>query len=92
MQCLSIIEMILQKVCIHRIVPQKVGENCFEMVIKRRLKMFPNDDGAGAKRDVNVSKSALMLTDCCLITMETSIREEEGEGHYSRNTNAVKDQ
>ena len=24
-------------------VPQKVGENCFQMVIKWRLKMFPND-------------------------------------------------
>ena len=31
------------------IVPQKVGENCFEMVIKRRLKMFPNGDESGPK-------------------------------------------
>ena len=69
--------------------PQKVSENCFEMVIKRRLKMFPNDDEVGPKWDVNVSKSALMLTDCCLITMETSIPEEEGKRLYSRNTNTV---
>ena len=66
------------------------------MVIKPRLKMFPNDDEVGLKWGLNVSKSALMLTDCCLITMETSIREEEGERLYSRNTNtklhAVKDQ
>lgn len=65
------------------IVPQKVGENCFEMVIKRGLKIFPNGDEAGLKFgpkwDVNVSESALTLADCCLITMETSIREEEGE-------------
>ena len=66
-------------------VPQKVGENCFQMVIKWRLKMFPNDDEVGPKWDVNVSKSALMLTDCWLITMETSIRERA----FSRNTNTV---
>ena len=58
--------------------------------------MFPNGDEvglkAGPKWDVNASKSALILTDCCLITMETSIREEEGERLCNRNTNTVETQ
>ena len=70
-----------------------MGENCFEMVIKRGLKIFPNGDEAGLKFgpkwDVNVSESALMLTDCWLITMETSIREEEGERLCITNANTV---
>ena len=36
---------------------------------------------------VNVSNSTLMLTDLCLLTMETSIREEEGENLRNTNTN-----
>ena len=47
---------------------------------------------AGPKWYVNVSESALTLADCCLITMETSIREEEGERLCSTNRNTVEAQ